>query len=106
MGQVTIKDASGAVDGESGNGSVDCSTAPGKEPFHLKSRMGSVHVRVVAGAGGSIKATTGLGAITVDGSRKPKSVTGDRGSKNIVLTDDGPASTVHTGNGSVTITLE
>jgi DUF4097 and DUF4098 domain-containing protein YvlB len=103
MGKVSVENVDGKVDAESGNGSVEC-TAAG--PLNLKSNMGAVHARLPAGAGGRIQATTGLGSITVNGSRKPKSVTGDRRSKTIVLSDDGPASTLHSGNGSVTITLE
>ncbi|HEX4591437.1 MAG TPA: hypothetical protein VH120_15990 [Gemmataceae bacterium] len=103
MGRVSVENAVGKVDAESGNGSVDCLAAG---PLNLHSGMGSVHAKLPAGAGGRIKATTSLGSITVNGPRKPKSVTGDRGSKTIVLTDDGPASTLHSGNGSVTVTLE
>jgi DUF4097 and DUF4098 domain-containing protein YvlB len=103
MGKVSVENAAGKVDAESGNGSVEC-TAAG--PLSLKSNMGMVHATLPAAAGGRIQATTSLGSITVNGARKPKSVTGDRRSKTIVLTDDGPASTLHSGNGSVTITLE
>jgi hypothetical protein len=103
MGRVSIENAAGKVDAQSGNGSVDCSAAG---PLKLKSNMGMVHATLPGAAAGRIKATTGLGSITVNGSRKPKSVTGDHRSKTIVLTDDGPASTLHSGNGSVTITLQ
>jgi hypothetical protein len=103
MGKVSIENAAGKVDAESGNGSVECSAAG---PLNLRSNMGEVHATLPAAAGGRIKATTSLGSITVNGSRKPKSVTGDHHSKTIVLTNDGSASTLHSGNGSVTITLE
>jgi DUF4097 and DUF4098 domain-containing protein YvlB len=106
MGQITIENIGGKVDAQSGNGSVEYAAAAGSGPFHLKSSMGSLKVKLPAGVPGSVKAETSLGSVTVDGPRKPKSTTGDRGSKTVVLTDDGPASTIRSGNGSITITLE
>jgi hypothetical protein len=106
MGWITIENIGGKVDAQSGNGLIEYAAAVGSGPFHLKSSMGSLSVKLPAGFAGSVKADTSLGWVTVDGPHKPKTIAGDRGSKTIVLTDDGSASTMWAVNGSITITLE
>ena len=107
VGTVTVDQVSGEVEARTGNGSITCTLAPGPSvPFDLETSVGSVTVRVPAGAGGSIDASTSVGNVTVDGPRRPVSVVGERSSKVIVLTEDGPSSRVRTGNGNITITLE
>ncbi len=107
IGQMTLEQISGNVEAESGNGSITLAPAPGGDAsFNLKTSIGAVTVRLPAGAGGSIQADTTLGNVTINGSRKPLSVTGEKNSKRIILTEKGPASKVHSGNGSITITLE
>jgi hypothetical protein len=53
-----------------------------------------------------VRARTSVGNVTVNGPRQPRSVTGERGAKEIVLTEKGPESSAHAGNGGITITLE
>jgi hypothetical protein len=101
MGSVTLDGVAGKADADTGSGSVNYT---GTGPFQLKSGMGSIAVTLPAGAKGTVKAHSNLGSVSVNG--KPKAVTGDRGSKTVVLTDDGPTSTARTGNGNVTITVE
>jgi hypothetical protein len=105
IGSVTVEQASGAVEARTGNGSVTLATA-GDAPFTLDTGIGSVTARVAAGAGGRIEATTGIGGITVTGSRKPQAESGSKTAKKITLGEDGPTSKIHTGNGSITVTLE
>ncbi|MBI3860902.1 MAG: hypothetical protein HY290_03300 [Planctomycetia bacterium] len=107
IGQVKLEQVSGPVEAESGNGAVIYAPASDSAvAFHLKTDIGAVTVHLPASAAGSIEATTDVGAVTVNGSRKARSVTGERSLKKIVLSDKGPSSTIHTGNGSVTITLD
>jgi len=106
VGQLTLDQIAGKVEGVTGNGSITYTAAPGSSSsFRLKADVGAVTVRLPASAGGSIQAGTSVGSVTVNGARA-HTVTGDRTSKNIVLTEMGPASSVHAGNGSITITLE
>ena len=106
VGPVTLEQVAGAVEAETGNGSLNYSQAPGSDsPFNLKASVGSITVRLAASAGGTIQADTSVGSISVGG-RRNSSVSGDRGSKRIVLTEKGPESKIRTGNGSITITLE
>jgi hypothetical protein len=107
VGQVTLDQVSGKAEGLTGNGSITYTAAPGSDSsFRLKADVGAVTIRLPASAGGSIQAGTSVGSVTVNGARRPHAVTGDRTSKNIVLTKMGPASSVHTGNGAITITLD
>ena len=107
IGQVKLEQVSGVVEAESGNGSVIYVPAAGSDhAFTLKTAIGSVNAHLPASAAGSIDADTTVGAVTINGSRQPRSVNGDRSSKQVVLSDKGPTSKVHTGNGSITITLD
>jgi hypothetical protein len=107
IGSVTLKQAAGKVTATTGNGSINYSPISGSNPsFSLSTDIGPVNVRLPASAGGRIKATTSIGHITVTGSRQPRSVSGEKQSWEIVLTEGGPASEIHTGNGSIGITLE
>ena len=107
VGGVTIDNVGGEVDAESGNGSIIFKSAQDSDPsFKLNASVGSVTVHLRAGATGSIEAGTSVGNVTINGTRKPESVIGERNSKKIVLKETGPASKVHTGNGSITITLD
>jgi DUF4097 and DUF4098 domain-containing protein YvlB len=107
VGQVKIEQAAGTVEAESGNGSIVLSPAAGStSSFKLKTAVGSVTVRLPGSAAGRITAETSVGNITVNGSRTPHAVTGERSFKQIVLSEKGPASTIHSGNGSITITLD
>ena len=106
VGQVTLDQVSGKAEAVTGNGSITYTAAPGSDSsFRLKADVGAVTIRLPASAGGSIQAGTSVGSVTVNGARA-HTVTGDRTSKNIVLTEVGPASSVHAGNGTITITLE
>ncbi len=107
VGRVALEAVSGKVEAETGNGSITHAPAAGSaSSFSLKTNVGSVTIRLPGSAGGSIQAGTSVGNVTVTGSRQPRSVTGDRMSKQIVLTEKGPTSSVRSGNGSITITLE
>jgi hypothetical protein len=106
VGQVTLEEIDGNVEAKSGNGSMSLAPAAGSNSsFHLKTAVGAVTVRLPASAGGSVEAGTAVGNVTINGARKPTSVTGDRTSKQVVITENGPASKIHSGNGSITITL-
>jgi hypothetical protein len=107
FGAVRVEGAGGAVDAASSNGSV--SFVAGRDfaaGFKLKSDFGSLAATLPAGAAGVIKASTSFGRVAVTGPGKPSSVTGDNQATTIVLTEKGPESTMHTSNGSVTVTLE
>ena len=107
MSQVTLEQVAGEVEAETGNGSMTYAPAAGSDSqFRLQTSVGSVTLRLPASASGSIQASTSVGAVTVGGSRQPRTVTGERTFKQIVLTEKGPASSVRTGNGGITITLE
>jgi hypothetical protein len=107
VGALELEQTSGAVEAETGNGTISFTPAKGsKAAFSLKTGIGGVQVRLLPDAEGSIQASTGVGSITVRGPRKPQSVTGDKTSKKIVLTEKGPTSKIHTGNGSIMVTLE
>jgi DUF4097 and DUF4098 domain-containing protein YvlB len=107
VGRVTLEQVAGEVEAKTGNGSMTYAPAAGSDsPFHLQTSVGSVTLRLPASASGSIQASTSVGTVTVSGARQPRSVTGERRSKQIVLTEKGPASSVRTGNGGITIMLE
>jgi DUF4097 and DUF4098 domain-containing protein YvlB len=107
IGPVTLEQVAGKAEAVTGNGPVTYAPAAGgNAAFNLTTSIGSVTVRLPAGAGGKIRAGTSVGSITVNGPRQPRSVTGDRTSKEIVLSGSGPESKIHTGNGSITITVE
>jgi hypothetical protein len=107
VGSVKLEQISGRVDAETGNGVVMYAPATGSAAgFTLKTGVGSVIVQLPASAAGSIDAATDVGSVTIKGSRRPRSVSGERTSKKIVLSDDGPSSKIRTGNGAITITLD
>jgi hypothetical protein len=107
LGSITIDSVQGPVDAKSGNGSIAYTGgAENQEPFKLDTGLGSITIRLPSAAKGSIHAESSLGSVTVNGSRKPRSVTGERGSKHIVLSEGGPSCQAHCGNGSVTVTLD
>ncbi|MCI0465210.1 MAG: hypothetical protein L0Z62_50450 [Gemmataceae bacterium] len=107
IGRMTLEQVSGKVEAETGTGAVNYTPASGSNAaFNLKTSIGAITVRLPGSAGGSIQASTSIGHVTVQGARSPRFVTGGRTSKQIVLTEKGPMSKVHTGSGSITITLE
>jgi len=107
FGAVKVEGAGGAVDAASNNGSVAFSADKRfTAGFKLKSDFGSLSARLPAGAGGVITATTAFGRVTVNGADKASSVTGDHRSKVITLPGKGAESSMHTSNGSITLTLE
>lgn len=107
VGAVKIENAGGNVEAGSGNGSVVFNSAQDSNPsFKLETSVGSISVHLHASATGNIEAATSVGNVTINGSRKPESVTGERSSKKILLHESGPASRIQSGNGSITITLD
>jgi hypothetical protein len=107
IGQVKVEQVSGTVEASSGNGSIVFAAAKGSaSPFTLKTSIGSVAAHLPASASGNIQVATDIGQIAVKGPRKPDSVTGERSSKKIVLGAEGPSSKIHSGNGSITLTLD
>lgn len=106
-GSVIVDQVRGPVDVETSNGSIDYQAVPGKgSAFALKTSNGSITATIPAVAEGTIDARTSNGAVTVGGAGAGQQVTGGRTAKTIRLTPAGPASTVHTSNGNITITLE
>ena len=106
-GSVTANRVQGPVDLETSNGSITYQAAAGKgSAFALKTSNGSITAIIPAGAEGTIDASTSNGGIDVRGTRAGQEVTGKRTSKTIRLAPSGPASTIHTSNGHITITLE
>jgi hypothetical protein len=107
VGSVMLGQVSGEVEAETGNGLLSYTQAPGSDSsFNLKASVGSVAVRLPASASGTIHAATSVGNVTINGARRNSSVSGERNSKRIVLTEKGPESRIRTGNGTITITLE
>jgi hypothetical protein len=106
-GQITLDQLAGSVEAHSGSGSITFTASEGSNSvFNLKSDNGSITVRLPSSAGGTIKADTGNGRVNVEGPRKPTSVTGERESKQIVITETGPQSRVHSGSGSITVVVQ
>jgi hypothetical protein len=101
------RDVGGHVEAGSGNGSIIFKSAPDSAPsFQLETGIGSITVHLDASATGSIEAGTSIGNVTINGNRQPQSVIGERNLKKIVLKENGPASKIHCGNGSITISLD
>jgi hypothetical protein len=110
-GAIKFEKTTGKVQAESGTGAITHTPAPDSDsPFDLAAGVGSIAVELPSTATGTIQANTSLGSIQVEGPRQPVSVTGsvtgERTSKEISLTKQGPKSTAQTGTGSITITLK
>jgi Putative adhesin len=119
-GSVTVSKASGPIKLETVNGDVkadavqgeaDLSTSNGGITFkavgppaslRLKTSNGSVTATLAPGAGGTLTAETSNGDVVVKGA-KAGSVTGDRTSKTVRLSAEGPRSEIETSNGGVTV---
>jgi len=107
IGAITIADHQGNVSAHTGTGSIVHAAATGNNsPFKLRSGIGAIEVELPNSATGTIQASTSMGSIQIDGPRQPRSMTGERTSKEITLTETGPTSTAQTGTGSITLTLK
>jgi len=107
FGTVSVREGEGEAEIESSNGSITYAPAKGNaHPFNLKTTFGTVEVRLPASAAGRIHATTSFGSITVDGARRPLSVTGEKGDRQIVLTETGRESRIASANGSIHVSLD
>ncbi len=125
-GRITIKGHSGSVEARTSNGRIEATDVGG--PVNARTSNGSVTVRLAAASEGPATIQTSNGAVTLelsaafrgdldahtsngsihvpssppDGVRKFSSRV-DRNSAHLAIGDNGPASSVQTSNGSVTI---
>lgn len=106
-GPVTLDQLGGSVEAKSGSGSISYVAATNSNSrFNLSTDNGSITVRLPGSDSGTVQAHTDNGRITVNGTRKPTSITGDKETKKIVLSEQGPQSKIHSGSGSITVTID
>jgi len=108
-GKIILENVKGTANLSTSNSSIHLKTAPDSEaPFILSTSNSSVTLEITPNMIGSIEARTSNGSIKTSGTENRQTLVslGDTGSKKyrkIVLTENGPHSTIKTSNGSVKI---
>lgn len=103
-GRLVLRDVRHPVNLTSSNGSIDAEIADANAvPVVLRTSNGSVRVVVPGDATGSLSVATSNGGIDVSGMTNLAEMKMSRRTATFVFTEDGPASSVRTSNGNVTV---
>jgi len=104
IGSIKLNQVAGSIHGKTDNGSLQVRMdRDATDEVRLKTGIGSIDLHVSSSLGGVLDAKTGIGQIQLKGNPASVKLSGEKRSKQLILGEKGPQSSVQTGNGSINL---